>query len=87
VLEESREFILAVDRRKAGPEDYPKPLQRLVPAFRLTAESLERHDPLLEKRVAVLGKELEGGNLRAIEGKHRELLLELSKLPQPRAAK
>ena len=87
VLEESREFILAVDRRKAGPEDYPKLLQRLVPAFRLTAESLERHDPLLEKRVAVLGKELEGGNLRAIEGKHRELLLELSKLPQPRAAK
>jgi len=86
VLEESRKFIAMVDQRKASVEDYPDLLKRLISSFHSTAQALARSAPRLEKRVTALEKELEYKNVRTIEGKHRELLLELSTLSMKRGA-
>ena len=81
VLEESKEFVAAVEQTKAGLDEYAHLLAKLQREFHSTAEELEGVLPRLEEKVEALRKALEQENLRKVEGRHRELLLALDQLP------
>ena len=76
VVKASTEFQRGFEGRKYGPEQFPKHVKRLLPAYRETAEAVPRI------RLGPLVDELEKslGSVAAAQRTHRALLLRLNAL-------
>jgi len=76
VVKASNDFARGFEARKHGPEQFPRHVQRVLPALRETATALPRLS--LERALDELERSL--GSPASAQRAHREVLLSLSKL-------